>query len=59
MGKERESGSIEQGKIADLVIVDGDPGKRISDTRKIKWILKGGKIYEPASLRKMAGFQSE
>ena len=59
MGKDSESGSIEQGKIADLVIVDGDPGKRISDTRKIKWILKGGKIYEPRSLRKMAGFQSE
>lgn len=44
-------GSIEVGKVADLVIVDGDPSTDISHMRKIKFVLKGGKIIDRAALR--------
>ena len=36
-------GSIEPGKKADLVIVDGNPGKIIEDLRRIVTVFKAGK----------------
>jgi len=38
-------GSIEEGKLADLVVCDGDPLSDISilqDANRIKWVVKGG-----------------
>ncbi|MGH9841477.1 MAG: amidohydrolase family protein [Blastocatellia bacterium] len=46
--RERELGSIETGKFADLVILNADPLAEISNTRKIHLIMKGGQIYDPA-----------
>jgi hypothetical protein len=40
-------GSIEKGKIADLVILDADPTVDIGNTRKIAYILKGGEPVAP------------
>ena len=34
MGLEQQLGSVRPGKLADLVLVDGDPASRISDVRK-------------------------
>ncbi|MEQ9300265.1 MAG: amidohydrolase family protein [Cyclobacteriaceae bacterium] len=38
-------GSVEVGKAADLILVDGDPTADISDIRKIEWTMKGGNLY--------------
>ncbi|CAN5336814.1 amidohydrolase family protein [soil metagenome] len=52
LGKEKEIGSIEIGKEADLIVIDGDPSKNISDIRKVEWVFKDGvgfnskKIFE-------------
>ena len=35
-------GTIEVGKLADLLIVDGDPSKNISATAKINMVFKAG-----------------
>ena len=35
-------GSVEAGKLADLVIVEGDPSKNISDMRRIKRVMLNG-----------------
>ncbi len=42
LGHEKEIGSIEVGKEADLIVVDGDPSKNISDIRKVVWVFKDG-----------------
>jgi len=45
LGLEQEIGTIEKGKWADLVLVDGDPLRDIrvlQDVRRIKQVLKGG-----------------
>jgi imidazolonepropionase-like amidohydrolase len=50
-----ESGTIERGKRADLILVDGDPTKNISDIRRISYVLKEGVGYIPAELYEAFG----
>jgi len=50
MSMDKDLGSIAPGKLADLVLVDGDPTKNISDIRKTALVVKDGVIYKPAEL---------
>jgi hypothetical protein len=45
-----ETGSIEAGKLADLILVDGDPTTNIGDIRKIGLVMKGDAVYYPAEI---------
>ena len=38
-------GTIEAGKFADIVAVDGDPLANISELRDIDFVMKGGEVY--------------
>ena len=44
LGKANELGTIESGKLADIIAVSGDPLKDIRDTREIKLVIKDGKV---------------
>jgi imidazolonepropionase-like amidohydrolase len=50
-------GSIERGKLADLVLVEGDPSVNISDIRKTSLVLKGGVAYSPAQVYEALGIR--
>jgi hypothetical protein len=50
-------GSIERGKLADLVLVEGDPSVDISDIRKTSLVLKGGVAYAPAQVYEALGIR--
>ena len=43
-------GSIAPGKLADLVLVEGDPSKRIADVEKVEIVFKDGVGYDPGKL---------
>jgi imidazolonepropionase-like amidohydrolase len=55
--RDAELGSIAPGKLADLILVDGDPVRRISDIRNTDLVIKDGKLYEPAALYRSFGVQ--
>lgn len=57
MGMDDELGSIEPGKIADLILVDGDPTKNISDIRRVMTLIKDGRVYDPAAIYRALGIQ--
>ncbi len=42
LGLDDKIGSIEVGKTADLVVIDGDPFQNIQNIRKIEWVFKKG-----------------
>ena len=43
-------GSLAAGKIADLVVIHGDPSANISDIEKVEIVFKDGLGYDPAKL---------
>jgi imidazolonepropionase-like amidohydrolase len=42
-------GSIAPGKFADIIAVEGDPLKDISEMERVKFVMKGGVVYKSAA----------
>jgi len=57
MGMEKDSGTIEPGKRADVIVVDGNPLENISDIRKVSTVFAGGRMYQPGALWTAVGFK--
>jgi hypothetical protein len=55
MSRDKDQGTIAPGKLADLILVDGDPATRISDIRRVVLTIKGGVIYDPADIYRTLG----
>jgi imidazolonepropionase-like amidohydrolase len=53
---DKTTGSIEVGKAADLVLVEGDPSKRIGDLRNTRTVMMGGNLMDADALRTASGF---
>ena len=55
MKRDGELGSVAAGKLADMILVDGDPTKSISDIRRVLLTVKDGATYDPAKLYEAIG----
>jgi imidazolonepropionase-like amidohydrolase len=51
LGLDEELGTIAPGRLADLVVVDGDPSVDIRSLSNIRLVLKSGDRYDPTALR--------
>jgi imidazolonepropionase-like amidohydrolase len=59
MKRDRELGSIEPGKLADMILVNGDPTTNISDIRKIDTVIKGGALIYPREIYPALGVRTQ
>jgi imidazolonepropionase-like amidohydrolase len=55
LGKEAILGTVAPGKLADFILVDGDPTTRISDIRRVTLTVKDGAVHDPAALYRALG----
>ena len=47
---ERDIGSIEAGKLADLVVLDANPLENIRNSDKVAHVMLGGRLFDSATL---------
>jgi imidazolonepropionase-like amidohydrolase len=52
-GREKAMGTVEEGKLADLVLLDGDPLADIHNTTRIHAVVANGRFYDRAALDQM------
>jgi imidazolonepropionase-like amidohydrolase len=45
LGISRETGSIEAGKLADIIAVSGDPARDMSSVERVAFVMKEGKMF--------------
>jgi len=57
MKRDKETGTIEAGKQADLIIVDGDPLADIRNLRRVVTVVQAGRAYDTAKLWRVIGFE--
>jgi len=58
LGKGDRLGTIERGKLADIVVLDADPLQDIHNVAKINLVVQGGKAYAPVALLQQARAQA-
>jgi len=56
MHHDADSGTIEVGKRADLVLIDGNPLDNISNLRKVSSVVTNGAMYNSKALGHTVGF---
>ena len=56
MELEKELGTVEGGKRADLVVLDADPLERISNIRSVRFVVTDGRMYDSAALWRSVRF---
>ena len=59
LGMDREIGSLEPGKLADLVIIDGDPLANIRNTERVETVVIGGRAYDATTMNETVTGDSE
>ena len=53
IGLSDELGSLEEGKLADIVILDKDPLQDIRNTNTVNMVMKNGRLYEAGTLNEI------
>jgi imidazolonepropionase-like amidohydrolase len=57
MGVDKEVGTIEPGKRADVIILGGNPLEDIHNSRQVEYVISNGTMYDCAELWKSVGFK--
>jgi len=57
MGVDKELGTVEPGKRADLIILDANPLESIHNIRTVKFVITNGTMYNCGELWSSVGFK--
>lgn len=55
IGMDKDLGSIEAGKLADLAIIEGNPLKNIRDSDKVRYTMVGGRLFDARTMDEIGG----
>jgi imidazolonepropionase-like amidohydrolase len=50
MRRSKDFGTLEAGKIADLLVLAEDPSRDVKAFRSLRYVMRGGKLYEQGAL---------
>jgi imidazolonepropionase-like amidohydrolase len=53
IGLSKDLGTLEAGKLADLIVLDRDPLADIKNTNSIRYVMKNGRLYEGETLNEI------
>jgi hypothetical protein len=57
LNRDGEEGSIAPGKLADLLLVDGDPTADLAAIRRVRLVMKGGAVFFPDEIHRALGIE--
>jgi imidazolonepropionase-like amidohydrolase len=57
MKVDKEVGTVEAGKRADLIVVSGNPLEKIANLRNVEKVVAAGAVYDPAPLWQSVDFK--
>jgi len=58
MKHDGDSGSIEPGKLADVILIDGNPAADIHALRNVTTVIRGGIVFDPREIEREIGIAS-
>jgi imidazolonepropionase-like amidohydrolase len=53
IGLDKDLGSLEVGKLADIVILDKNPAEDIRNSNTVKYVIMNGRVYEGDTLNEI------
>jgi imidazolonepropionase-like amidohydrolase len=59
IGMDHQIGSIEAGKLADLIVIDGNPLENIRDTEHVVYTMINGRIYDSETMHEIGNYESK
>lgn len=59
LGMDHQIGSLKEGKVADIIVIDGDPLEDIRSTENVELTMVNGRLYEAKTLNEIGNYDQK